>query len=417
MKILKRITAVTAALLIVFNIAVVNIFAVSGAVIVGTATVAFFASVLLAYGYSQAQIDNMSVTDMQSIVCEALTNGDVSISREYDTKIYEVNINGKKIDVPPGLIGPAISAMFISNAVDYYADYFKPTSTFNTFELFGCGAAVLEYIPCSDGTISTQCLACDYIVVHCNDDGDVIEYKYCSNDGRTLWKYQLLSNGTWHGYAGFSSATRFFTMPSDRTLKFFGDVRLEDGSPFPTDGEYKYQVGELPDDTKVTADMLNPDGSVTIDGVTYYPADYFDPDNLTDEGKKALVGALAGAIANAYVKAEDEPIVDTDEITVEVAEEFQDYAVPVGIANIFPFCIPWDIIRGFQLLNCPAVTPKFEIPFDIPEFGLFPGVKNSITLDFSKYDTYIQIFRWFQIIGFSFLLCKLSLTRVKGAGA
>ena len=67
-----------------------------------------------------------------------------------------------------------------------------------------------------------------------------------------------------------------------------------------------------------------------------------------------------------------------------------------------------------MLLSRPAVAPKIEIPFNIPAFGLFEGVEKTVTLDFSKYDKYIKIFRWFQIFGFGFLLCSVSFKKVKG---
>lgn len=191
----------------------------------------------------------------------------------------------------------------------------------------------------------------------------------------------------------------------------------EDGTQVDTDDEIIPAIGEA-DGTQVTPDMLNPDGTVTIGGITYYPKDFIDWDKFKDPAIIDLLNKILAKIDDIPVISEqDKPLVDVDEIEVSVPEELSDYAAPIGISNVFPFCIPWDIVRGFQILNQPSVTPKFEIPFNIPEFGLFDGVEETITIDFTEYDKYVQIFRWFQIVGFSFLLCKLSLTRVKGAGA
>ena len=200
-------------------------------------------------------------------------------------------------------------------------------------------------------------------------------------------------------------------------MERYGDWRFEDGTKADTDDNPIPVIGEVAG-TQVTPDMLNPDGTVTIGGITYYPKDFIDWDKFKDPAIIDLLNKILAKIDDIPVISEqDKPLVDVDEIEVSVPEELSDYAAPIGISNVFPFCIPWDIVRGFQILNRPSVTPKFEIPFNIPEFGLFDGVEETITIDFTEYDKYVQIFRWFQIVGFSFLLCKLSLTRVKGAGA
>lgn len=425
-----------AALLIVVNLSFINTSAAMAApVIAGEEFAAFLTELLLGAGHSQSEIDGMSIYDMQNTVKKDIETNIINI----DTRVpsykgpYIPDPNGIAImggaalldwlaNDPNNVLGRQIISNalndFIGNGVsdDDIYNYFTPTST---TDYMGHGALCTSLVN-SNYSYAT---ACDYILVEFSEDGNTAYLTFYNKDG-SLTDNIHTQNGSSTISEGFRSGTRIsvsyvdgeFIEANGNHMKLSGDVRYLDGTDFPTDEEYEYKLGEA-DGTKVTLDMLNPDGTVTIDGVTYYPVDYLNPDNLTDEGKQQIINNITNVINNTYVVADDKPIVDADDITVEVAEELQDYAVPVGIANVFPFCIPWDIVRGFQLLNRPAVTPKFEIPFNIPEFGLFPGVDNSITLDFSKYDTYIQIFRWFQLIGFSFLLCKLSLTRVKGAGA
>lgn len=194
-----------------------------------------------------------------------------------------------------------------------------------------------------------------------------------------------------------------------------GNWQYVDGTPFDTGEETVPYIGEA-DGTQVTIDMLNPDGTVTIDDVDVPVT--IDPDKISDTSLIDLINKILDIISDTPVVVPDTITQDiVDSVDIPIPGNLSDYVVPKTIANIFPFCIPFDIVRGFQILNCPAVAPKFEIPFNIPEFGLFPGFEDSIILDFSKYYNYIQIFRWFQIIFFSFLLCKLSITYVKGAGA
>lgn len=394
-----------AALLIVVNISVVNISAVSVAPVVAEEFAEVLITLLLGAGHSQSELDGMNVTQMQSLVTDDVNSGKITIDTPITDPVSGVVMgilefmNKPENQVARSIVTTAVNDFVgdiisvVDGSVELDERYFVVTSS--TIDMQGFGAVIIF----PDGDIDY----CQYVIRNVDDiNGQIIEIgprKRVSPSG-----YVSTSNGD----VSFGSNTSAW--------KYYGDIRWSDGTSAPTDDELEYVLGEV-DGTKVTPDILNPDGSVTIDGVTYYPADYLDPDALSEEGKNQLINNITNVINNTYVISEDKPIVDEDDITVEVAEEFQDYAVPVGIANIFPFCIPWDIVRGFQLLNRPAITPKFEIPFNIPEFGLFPGIEKSITLDFSEYDKYIQIFRWFQLIGFSFLLCKLSLTRVKGAGA
>lgn len=426
-----------AALLIVVNVSFINTSAAMAAPVAGEELAAFLTELLLGAGHSQSEIDGMSIYDMQN-----------TVKKDIETNVININTNvpsykGPYMPTPDGvaLLGTAalldwlandpnnvLGRQIIANALnDFISDDDVLSNSESYFELTNdMNGYGVKMIVTSNNT--RQIWYGDYIVLYSNPNnpeqfyarmfGGLYFEHYKQNPDTKLFELQYTDG--YDGYARVSNSSEdFFEKINSGFYQITGDVRYTLDSPalpdFEVDNECR--VGALPDGTVVTPDMLNPDGTVTVDGVTYDPVDYLDPDNLTDEGKHALIDAIADAISNIYVVADDKPIVDADDITVEVAEELQDYAVPVGIANVFPFCIPWDIVRGFQLLNRPAVTPKFEIPFNIPEFGLFPGVDNSITLDFSKYDTYIQIFRWFQLIGFSFLLCKLSLTRVKGAGA
>lgn len=403
-----------AALLIAVNISVVNISAVSAAPVVAEELAEVLITLLLGAGHSQSELDGMNVTQMQSLVTDDVNSGKITIDTPITDPVSGVVMgvlefmNKPENQVARSIVTTAVNDFvgdiisIVDGSVELDERYLIVTSS--TIDMQGFGALVYHDNPSTSKPYTLYIYFRDYVVLN-PDTMEYLGYGGGKDVHETSWgsiseyPFNSTKNNPYYSYT-----------------KFYGDVRYADGTQVPTDDELEYVLGEV-DGTKVTPDILNPDGSVTIDGVTYYPADYLDPDALSEEGKNQLINNISNVINNTYVVSDDKPIVDTDEITVEVAEELQDYAVPVGIANVFPFCIPWDIVRGFQLLNRPAITPKFEIPFNIPEFGLFPGIEKSITLDFSEYDKYIQIFRWFQLIGFSFLLCKLSLTRVKGAGA
>lgn len=205
---------------------------------------------------------------------------------------------------------------------------------------------------------------------------------------------------------------------SKGAMEIYGDVRAHaESSPVPDfEVDTECRVGALPDGTVVTPDMLNPDGTVTVDGVTYDPVDYLDPDNLTDEGKHALIDAIADAISNTLVVADDKPIVDEDDITVEVAEDLENFTVPKGIITLFPFCLPFDFVRGMKTLVQKPKVPVFKAELDLTDFCGYDLGKHTIEISFEKWEPAAVICRWFFILLFAYTLILLTPKICKGAG-
>lgn len=413
MKLLKRITAVMAALLIILNFVVLNIFAVAGAVAV-TGAVVFLSALLLAAGHSQADINSMSAAQMQSVVVDDFNTGKITADTLIIDPFTGDNVtaldyltNGEYYDISNAFNN------FVSDWKDGYNRIFKPTCTTDFPD--GCGAYYIV-----DYGNKREKIPCDYIVISSDNKTFCL---YANDNNRYLHSYTDYGNG-WvennYLFAIYVSGTSrsFSTTTSNGKyeLSFYGDVRYEDGTQAPTSDEWEYQIGEA-DGTKVTVDMLNPDGTVTIDGVTYYPADYLDPDNLTEEGKKQLIYNITNVINNTYVISEDEPIVDVDDITVEVSEELENFTVPTGIITVFPFCLPFDFVRGMKLFSAKPVTPHFEITIDVPEILNVPAQKWTLEIDLEKFEPLAKITRWLSLFGFSYLLISLSTKIVKGAGA
>ena len=85
MKLLKRITALIAALLIVFNVATVNIFAVSAAPVAAGELLEILIALALGAGHSQSELNGMGVTQMQSLVTDDINSGKITL----DTSIVD----------------------------------------------------------------------------------------------------------------------------------------------------------------------------------------------------------------------------------------------------------------------------------------------------------------------------------------
>ena len=222
---------------------------------------------------------------------------------------------------------------------DFISDYEKLSDSVEltpTFDLNGHGGGYKMYQVDSLGNRfgDDQILYFDKLVIYRDSSGmatSAIAYLPQSEGG-------AISFGS--GWAG-----------SNKVLfELYGDVRYEDETPFETDEETLPLIGEA-DGTQVTPDMLNPDGTVTIDGTTYYPKDFIDWDKFKDPAIIDLLNQILDAIDNAPVVSEqDKPIVDVDSIEIVVPDELSDYTVPVGISSVFPFCLPFDFSRGIKIL-------------------------------------------------------------------
>lgn len=176
---------------------------------------------------------------------------------------------------------------------------------------------------------------------------------------------------------------------------------------------------------------LNPDGSVTYNGVTYYPNSdgtitinnqAYDPRyDFTSYNNPALMDLLnyliqlINDLENQLTYEEDNAYDGATSSSVAYEGELSEFIYNGSWATIFPFCIPWDFVRGVKLLSAKPEAPRFEIPFDVPKFGLFNGYSTVIVLDFSTYTKYFYVVRWFTTVCFIGGLCFITFKIVKGA--
>ena len=173
---------------------------------------------------------------------------------------------------------------------------------------------------------------------------------------------------------------------------------------------------------------LNPDGSVTYNGVTYYPNSdgtitinnqAYDPRyDFTSYNNSALMDLLnyliqlINELENQLTYEEDNAYDGATSSSVAYEGELSEFIYNGSWATIFPFCIPWDFVRGVKLLSAKPEAPRFEIPFEVPKFGLFNGYS---TVDFSTYTKYFYVVRWFTTVCFIGGLCFITFKIVKGA--
>lgn len=189
-----------------------------------------------------------------------------------------------------------------------------------------------------------------------------------------------------------------------------GSLTASDGTKlYPVDGVYT-----LPDGTTIT---LNPDGTYTIGGQIYSPTYTGTNEDLLKE----ILERLREIEKTLTFETDTDTGEDAREAAEEVVEgydgELSELMVPTGITSVFPFCLPFDFVRGVKLLSVEPVEPVFEYDIVFPMPAGFDDVDCTIVIDLTKFDKVAFVFRWCSTMAFVFGLIFVTTKIVKGAGA
>ncbi|MDE6746041.1 MAG: hypothetical protein K2J72_05305, partial [Oscillospiraceae bacterium] len=374
----KKIIAFAVVIFITFRLIVIGVSASFAAPFVAADEITtLLETALIGSGlYTESELEGKSYLELNDLLKDGINSGQINPR----TKYYTDPISGMQFDLMDLLNKPEVQAgIGVSNAVvnnvvgnavnDWFSgvngeelyDLINPTYNI-PIDIQGKGGAYR--IPYDYGNGQGRV---DSYKVYLFDYAEIIE----KNDGI----YYRLVNARQYVY--HLDGTLWFEYPNTSTITFkglksgeerYGDWRFEDGTKLDTDDEAIPVIGEA-DGVQITPDMLNPDGTVTIDGTTYYPKDFIDLDKFKDTAIIDLLNQILKALENTPVIADqDKPIVDVDNIEVTVPEELSDFAVPIGIANFFPFCLPWDFVRGIKTLVAKPEVPVFKTEFDLTDF-------------------------------------------------
>lgn len=159
---------------------------------------------------------------------------------------------------------------------------------------------------------------------------------------------------------------------------------------------------------------ISNDGTIIVEGNTYKPTYYIN--NFDDSAIIDLLLDISKKIETLSLPSDDESVDDiVNNAVISIPEDLTKLNLKSGIASVFPFCIPFDFVRGLKLLAVQPEAPRFEVPFVLPEFGSFPGVDEKIVVDFADYTSYFDVVRWGNYVIFLFGLCFITFKLVKGA--
>jgi len=105
-------------------------------------------------------------------------------------------------------------------------------------------------------------------------------------------------------------------------------------------------------------------------------------------------------------------IIQAGDATIPVELDFpelQDLELPSALITKFPFCIPYDFYRFFQMLNSEPIAPEFTIPFVVGDL-----IDYEFVLNLDMFDDIIYIVRWFFLALFVLGLIMATRQMIKG---
>lgn len=225
----------------------------------------------------------------------------------------------------------------------------------------------------------------------------------------------------------------FFALPACTGVSFIGRI----GNSYylcslaifdaPKEGEYLPRLGYIPCKYCTYADIYNPllISSGDLDIPISVPAGSIDVplEETADYPRGVLTGRwedLIGKLGNfanslpfSFPMTSDalknldldnvipkdlanDPAIDIPDDPAIDLPEVGALTLPKSIINKFPFCIPFDLAKGLELLSAPPVEPRFVIPFKYGDV-----VNEEIVLDFSDFDYVVRMIRWFEVLLFT----------------
>lgn len=366
---------------------------------------------------------NQVATDLQDFIDEHFNNR------------KNINMSGGNGKKDPDAIGGTLLSFGFIEWVKNNVDSVKKVAD-GSIDMKGAGCFVTTYSK-SDLNRVYQYFYCDYLVVRpgsLTSDGFSIGNDSANFNfkGLFLWQIPKSYDSTQYDVnESYNPAIDLSTSLYNQKVIIYGDVRYSDGttaSDISTSVDTKpARIGEVTDadgntypvnaDATVTVNgediPVNADGTVTINGDTYYPT--YIISNYDDTALIDLIHQLIDTINQGQL-IEETPADDVSDVPLPAVDaDFESLQLSPSIATVFPFCIPWDLVRGIKLLAADPVAPRFEIPFNVPSFGeVFPGYEGTVVIDFAEYDKYFKVVRWGTFMIAMFGICFLTFKIVKG---
>ena len=145
--------------------------------------------------------------------------------------------------------------------------------------------------------------------------------------------------------------------------------------------------------------VLVPEGAIDVpgladaDGNIYVGSDVIYPGMTLDQAGDAVLTAVeAGTLSATGTQA----LTQEQTIAVQQTLEFSDSYTSPGMIDVFPFCIPFDIIDFLRTMSAARRAPHFEWPIVIPSLNF----EYTLVIDLSEFETVATILRTMELLLF-----------------
>lgn len=157
---------------------------------------------------------------------------------------------------------------------------------------------------------------------------------------------------------------------------------------------------------KIDADAipeLYPAISAAVDALPD-PAPASDPAVNTNEYIAAVTDAVSSNAPDPEPDPDPEPVPELDPAIAAEVEKTK-----FDLTEIFPFCIPFDLVKLLDALCADPVAPKFDIPFVVPVLG----IDMVWVIDMAIFDTAAEVFRTGIVVGYVIFLMMNTFKLIK----
>lgn len=431
---MKKIVTIIVALFLIFRIAVFDTYALSVAPIFGEVLVELFGGLLVGSGaYTAEEVSDMSWNECKSALDSGLSSGTINPA-DVTGSVTLLNGDGSQTTVqanfleyvdyltnpetevvasdlllygnPSEVLQDTVSSIFnMSEIKANWVNGLKTSDVSNvrTMDLQG-GTCVVKVLN-ADGSFYLLYGSSTGVVLTDETNRvyieDCFKRAYHKSNGALVWEQD---------YSGsiYSNISNGYTL--------YGDWVYSDGTIAETEATEVAEVGETEDGETVTLEDIQ-SGAVSLDDTT------LDYDSFNDEAIIDLLNDILAKLDTVPVVEEDTSTYDDAKENIQAAvgeldiAELNNLQMPLGILDVFPFCLPFDFVRGMKLLSAEPETPYFEVNIVVPSFLGVPEQKLDFAIDFEMLEPVAVITRWTSLLAFSYVLIFISTKIVKGAGA
>ena len=320
---------------------------------------------------------------------------------------------GSLVPASPGTMGYTRKSLYVDEKSYFYSD--------SPAYLLIANTALFMYSPVAGSVMYKQYLS---------DSNDPVITAFsldnsCVVDGQTVYFWGSIPDKFLRWTSDYSqtlvgvSNTGLGLSSRDTAETFFSRVLRGESYEFPADAGLK-SVGGV-------GDIYERDGSLDNVGLTGVgvgtkagdvPIDWagFGDVAGTLEGIRTGVLDIADVMAGSKVWAYDttrDTVIDSDkdlDNDIPIADvipgaNVSDYTI-TGLQDVFPFCIPFDLIDFLNVLDAEPEAPRFQWDFEYAK-----GKVYKFDLDLSRFETVAAAFRTFELLGFC--LALILITRDK----